>query len=150
VFFSQELAIVRDPALLEAKREKLRAATKLENLPCLGPDYRYARVVQLGMDSIYNLYLRALVAMSTNTSAVPLGLGDENFNLVYHLGSKRRRIAELLSQLPIELDVERLVSKALGTTTTAVIGVELGPGPDAQADAGANKWKAIIRYDLGV
>ncbi|KXZ45662.1 hypothetical protein GPECTOR_52g60 [Gonium pectorale] len=38
---------------------------------------------------------------------------------------ERRRIAELMSQLPLELDVERLIARALGTATNANGG---GPG----------------------
>ena len=34
--------------------------------------------------------------------------------------AQKRRIAELMSQLPMELDVEKLVQVALGTPTDAV------------------------------
>ncbi|GLI61040.1 hypothetical protein VaNZ11_003192 [Volvox africanus] len=85
--------------------------------------------------------------------------------LLRRISKERRRIAELMSQLPLELDVERLVARALGTLMVA--GAPGPPGalggggtlsagqqtvdiPSAaddmsgKADA-TSKWKAIIR-----
>ncbi|GLC41265.1 hypothetical protein PLESTM_001177800 [Pleodorina starrii] len=82
--------------------------------------------------------------------------------LLKRISKERRRIAELMSQLPLELDVEKLVARALGTATNAASpglpggGVmpgqtaigdtasEGGEEPSGRADA-TNKWKAIIR-----
>ncbi|GFR46567.1 hypothetical protein Agub_g8160 [Astrephomene gubernaculifera] len=95
--------------------------------------------------------------------------------LIKRTTKERRRIAELMSQLPLELDVEKLVARALGTAaannSTAPGGAPGGGGgsggpgggtggpPDrthSYADLGdesvhagtgaeATKWKAIIR-----
>ncbi|GIL81355.1 hypothetical protein Vretimale_1070 [Volvox reticuliferus] len=83
--------------------------------------------------------------------------------LLKRISKERRRIAELMSQLPLELDVERLVARALGTlmVSGAPGGLGVGgslsagqqtlevPGEAAEdisgkADA-TSKWKAIIR-----
>ncbi|KAG2423146.1 hypothetical protein HXX76_015531 [Chlamydomonas incerta] len=95
--------------------------------------------------------------------------------LIKRVTKERRRIAELMSQLPLELDVEKLVGRALGAVPNANAqqpqqpgGSAAGAGPgtgggfthsgaasgggDAGGDAadggegeGINKWKAIIR-----
>ncbi|KAG2423149.1 hypothetical protein HXX76_015534 [Chlamydomonas incerta] len=92
--------------------------------------------------------------------------------LIKRVSKERRRIAELMSQLPLELDVEKLVARALGAGAAAgqqapgasaagtVGGAIGGPsgsghshtgggdgavgGPGGGADA-TNKWKAIIK-----
>ncbi|PNW87839.1 hypothetical protein CHLRE_01g003950v5 [Chlamydomonas reinhardtii] len=95
--------------------------------------------------------------------------------LLKRVSKERRRIAELMSQLPLELDVEKLVGRALGAGAPAAgnaggagsgapsgagpgggggggglfgAGGNNGGGPAGQGDQGAdatNKWKAIIK-----
>ncbi|GIL68043.1 hypothetical protein Vafri_21326 [Volvox africanus] len=85
--------------------------------------------------------------------------------LLRRISKERRRIAELMSQLPLELDVERLVARALGTLMVAgapglpgVLGgggtlsagqqtIEIpGEADDISGKGDAtSKWKAIIR-----
>ncbi|GFR46560.1 hypothetical protein Agub_g8152, partial [Astrephomene gubernaculifera] len=85
--------------------------------------------------------------------------------LIKRTTKERRRIAELMSQLPLELDVEKLVARALGTAAAnnaassgnaASAGggpasyVDLGEGSPDRGGQGASqqatmKWKAIIR-----
>ncbi|GIL50723.1 hypothetical protein Vafri_6876 [Volvox africanus] len=90
--------------------------------------------------------------------------------LLKRISRERRRVAELMSQLPLELDVERLVARALGAvsnggTPVAGAGGSIGSAAagsvkanqqgggetgtnsltlDATADA-VTKWKSIIR-----
>ncbi|KAG2435418.1 hypothetical protein HYH02_011919 [Chlamydomonas schloesseri] len=82
--------------------------------------------------------------------------------LIKRVSKERRRIAELMSQLPLELDVEKLVGRALGTgqqppqgpggvvssghshTAAAGGGVAGAAPPGGGADA-TSKWKAIIK-----
>ncbi|GLC42489.1 hypothetical protein PLESTB_001103800 [Pleodorina starrii] len=84
--------------------------------------------------------------------------------LLRRVSQERRRIAELMSQLPLELDVERLVARALGTTS-GQSGAAAGGGADGDRSLGGggasggggayvegggsgdavSKWKAIIR-----
>ncbi|KAG2423147.1 hypothetical protein HXX76_015532 [Chlamydomonas incerta] len=93
--------------------------------------------------------------------------------LLRRVSKERRRIAELMSQLPLELDVEKLVGRALGAGAAAANG-NLGSGPGAPPGAAGgggsppgaggnygggaptgtgdqtgtdatNKWKAIIK-----
>ncbi|GIL50718.1 hypothetical protein Vafri_6834 [Volvox africanus] len=78
--------------------------------------------------------------------------------LLRRISNERRRIAELMSQLPLELDVERLVARALGTQTSvphqhgaegdrSVTGGAAGntSGNEREAMETTTKWKAIIR-----
>ncbi|KAG2435422.1 hypothetical protein HYH02_011922 [Chlamydomonas schloesseri] len=89
--------------------------------------------------------------------------------LIKRITKERRRIAELMSQLPLELDVEKLVGRALGSIPANAqspapgagagagagfphAGAAAGGGADAAGDTadggegeGASKWKAIIR-----
>ncbi|GIL80928.1 hypothetical protein Vretifemale_9880, partial [Volvox reticuliferus] len=89
--------------------------------------------------------------------------------LLKRISRERRRVAELMSQLPLELDVERLVARALGAVGngggTPLVGAGSSIGPpagsmkanqhgggetginslaDATADA-VTKWKSIIK-----
>ncbi|GLI60726.1 hypothetical protein VaNZ11_002824 [Volvox africanus] len=78
--------------------------------------------------------------------------------LLRRIANERRRIAELMSQLPLELDVERLVARALGTQTSvphqhgaegdrSVTGGAAGnaSGNEREVTETTTKWKAIIR-----
>ncbi|KAG2435420.1 hypothetical protein HYH02_011920 [Chlamydomonas schloesseri] len=200
-----------------------------ENLPCLGPEYRFYEISHTGLDSMMQQFMISVTSMSTNTSGVPEGMEDEHFDFLYNVAYKdlidgtvvmkqahyetiialfdrimllhivlflmlwvifagflfillnplikrvskeRRRIAELMSQLPLELDVEKLVGRALGTGQQPPQGTGAGPGAaptGAGAGAGGhfgaggtyggghavtgepagadatNKWKAIIK-----
>ncbi|EFJ45146.1 hypothetical protein VOLCADRAFT_94549 [Volvox carteri f. nagariensis] len=57
------------------------------------------------------------------------------FPLLRRISRERRRVAELLSQLPLELDVEKLVARALSATAGASGG---GPGSFKGASLGAS------------
>ncbi|KXZ45668.1 hypothetical protein GPECTOR_52g66 [Gonium pectorale] len=184
VFFSQELAVVDDPALLPSRRSDLQSVRKAlkdayftlqlgsDAYKAAGPEYRFYQSIWTGIDSIMQLYLSKVGALADANNTIPPGLADEDFDYIYNVGSvdlsdglveiedahydsivalfnrilllhivlflmlwvivagflflllypllkrvtkERRRIAELMSQLPLELDVERLVSRALGT-----------------------------------
>ncbi|KXZ42658.1 hypothetical protein GPECTOR_127g536 [Gonium pectorale] len=80
--------------------------------------------------------------------------------LMKRVVKERRRIAELMSQLPMELDVEKLIARALGTAAVGnTSGSGSGPAPAGTAGAagdtgfvagadpegGTSKWRAIIR-----
>lgn len=57
--------------------------------------------------------------------------------LLIRLGREKRHIAELMSQLPLELDVEKLVRTALASSN----GAGASSGTHAAADAAAaSKW----------
>ncbi|GLC56209.1 hypothetical protein PLESTB_001080000 [Pleodorina starrii] len=61
------------------------------------------------------------------------------FPLLKRIARERRRVAELLSQLPLELDVERLVARALGVTFHHTSGASVGAaGAAGNAAAGAS------------
>ncbi|GIL80927.1 hypothetical protein Vretifemale_9902 [Volvox reticuliferus] len=61
------------------------------------------------------------------------------FPLLKRVSRERRRVAELLSQLPLELDVEKLVARALGATLRVASNGPAGPAHVQQvvATAGA-------------
>ncbi|GLC42169.1 hypothetical protein PLESTM_001299600 [Pleodorina starrii] len=87
--------------------------------------------------------------------------------LLRRFAEERRRVAELLAQLPLELDVEKLVVRALGTSGTGSFGsttrtsqggsggggdvafnTSMGdgaPNDHPEGGGGISKWKAIIR-----
>ncbi|KAG2494505.1 hypothetical protein HYH03_007273 [Edaphochlamys debaryana] len=92
------------------------------------------------------------------------------YPLLRRVTKERRRIAELMSQLPLELDVEKLVSRALlnapapgngaagnsaapgsgaggplARTTSDEAGVDGGGTTEASHKEATSKWKAIIR-----
>jgi hypothetical protein len=54
----------------------------------------------------------------------------------------KRRIAELMSQLPLELDVEKMVGAALGTQTSGSIStlVSGGPQPGGNGEQAKREW----------
>ncbi|GLC41288.1 hypothetical protein PLESTB_001078900 [Pleodorina starrii] len=84
--------------------------------------------------------------------------------LLTRISRERRRVADLMSQLPLELDVEKLVARALGTSPAGGAVVVGGLGGQAAASGGEaaavtglpaasdgaaadafTKWKNIIR-----
>ncbi|PNH12169.1 Tiny macrocysts protein C [Tetrabaena socialis] len=79
--------------------------------------------------------------------------------LLKRVTKERRRIAELMSQLPMECDVEKLVSRALNPATKTTDGsgggtkrpiVPNNTTVDGGEDAtSASQWKAIIRMGSG-
>ncbi|KXZ45665.1 hypothetical protein GPECTOR_52g63 [Gonium pectorale] len=192
--------------------------------PCPGPEYRFYQIIRTGLDSIMQQFMISLDTMATREGTQPEGMGTEEFDFIYTVGSKdlsdgtvliadehyktlsntftnilvlhvllflflfviflgflflllnplikriskeRRHIAELMSQLPLELDVEKLVARALGTAVVSSSSQQQGGGagattadqggansdaasfpPDAKDDTkedGTSKWKAIIR-----
>ncbi|KXZ55417.1 hypothetical protein GPECTOR_3g69 [Gonium pectorale] len=83
--------------------------------------------------------------------------------LMKRVVKERRRIAELMSQLPMELDVEKLIARALGTAAagnassggpapggTAGTASDTGYVAAADQEGGTSKWRAILRALLYV
>ncbi|KAG2435423.1 hypothetical protein HYH02_011923 [Chlamydomonas schloesseri] len=75
--------------------------------------------------------------------------------LIKRVSKERRRIAELMSQLPLELDVEKLVGRALAPPTAAAAGpgaLVAGSGGSVTGGAGqqySSSGAAAENYDMG-
>ncbi|GLC75391.1 hypothetical protein PLESTF_001631800 [Pleodorina starrii] len=70
------------------------------------------------------------------------------YPLLRRISEERRRVAELMSQLPLELDVERLVGRALmlaaANTSSSAGAADASVHEKTDLD-GTSRWKAIIR-----
>ncbi|KXZ45666.1 hypothetical protein GPECTOR_52g64 [Gonium pectorale] len=152
-----------------------------EHAPCPGPEYRFYQLIYNGVDSIMQHFLRRLATLAESHSTTPPGLDDGILLLhivlfllmwlviagflfvllnpvLKRVSRERRHIAELMSQLPLELDVEKLVARALGTLSNTKGSDAVGAGLQERTMSGGtdghesdngndatNKWKAIIR-----
>ncbi|GLC63113.1 hypothetical protein PLESTB_001982100 [Pleodorina starrii] len=181
------------------------------HLPCPGPEYRWYQLTRTGVDSMMQVFLSHLFAMSDEVTDVVPGMANPRLDFVFNVGTKdltdanirlglmhydfikklfsdilllhillfvllwfflagfyamllkpllirlareKRHIAELLSQLPLELDVEKMVRAAIaGQNGGAGSGGNRG---DMAAQAGAagqqqvatdasRAWKNVLR-----
>ncbi|EFJ45114.1 hypothetical protein VOLCADRAFT_106127 [Volvox carteri f. nagariensis] len=146
VFFCQELANTDDPNQLMSKRAALLKVVKLVKDAWytlqLG-DQAYTALEHF--DYVYNVGFKDLLDGTTGIADAHYATILQLFShilllhiilfllfwvifggflmfmlnpLLTRIAHERRRIAELMSQLPLELDVERLVARALGTQTS--------------------------------
>ncbi|GLC53920.1 hypothetical protein PLESTB_000804000 [Pleodorina starrii] len=176
-----------------------------EHLPCPGSNYRFFTILYTSLASIAQQHMMSLKSLATNTSMIPPGLQNDNFDFIYNVGyvdlvdgaltlkeaysdtimakfdvilllhialfllfwfiiagflvfqlypllrrisEERRRVAELMSQLPLELDVERLVGRALmlaaANTSSSAGAADASVHEKTDLD-GTSRWKAIIR-----